>query len=316
MALPVIAVTGATGFIGRRIVLALVEAGYDVRALARRASAVDQAEATDAVTWVIGGLADPGALAALVKDTVAVVHCAGAVKAASRAGFLEVNGAGTRRLAEVAAAQHVVPRFVLMSSLAAREPRLSAYAASKRAGEQAVRGLQDKLPAVILRPPAVYGPGDMETLKVFQMAARGFMTAPMVKDARVSLVHVDDVARAVLAALALDDLPVQPIEFDDGKPGAYSWADIAAAAGEALRTTPRLIPVPAALLYLAGAAASLSAALTRRPTVLSWGKVPELLHADWAASPSAFPGYKPLWNIEKGFKDAVTWYTSQRLLTS
>ena len=315
MALPVVAVTGATGFIGRRIVRALVDYGCDVRALARRTSALAQEETTDAVTWVIGSLTDENALNALVKDTIAVVHCAGAIKAQNRDAFLAINGAGTRRLAEIAAAQPVPPRFILLSSLAAREPRLSAYAASKRAGEQALRGLKGRLPSIILRPPAVYGPGDLETLKVFQMAARGFIAAPMVAGARASLVHVDDVARAVLAALELDSLPDQPIEFDDGTPGAYSWAEIAAA-GAALRTTPRLIPVPAPILYLAGALASLSAALTHRPGVMSWGKVPELLHPDWVAADGLFPGYKPLWDIEKGFKDTVTWYTSRGLLTS
>ena len=138
----------------------------------------------------------------------------------------------------------------------------------------------------------------------------------MVPNARASLVHVDDVAGAVLAALALDPyaLPDQPLEFDDG--GSYTWADIAAAAGAAVRTNPRLIQIPAAVLYIAGALSSLQAALTRRPNVLSWGKVPELLHPDWVAAPATFPGYKPLWNIDKGFKDAVTWYTSQGLLTS
>lgn len=316
MTLPVVAVTGATGFIGRRIVRALVDYGCDVRALARRASALEQEMPTDAVSWVIGSLTDDVALEALVKDTIAVVHCAGAIKAHNREAFLAINGAGTRRIAEIAAAQPVPPRFILLSSLAAREPRLSAYAASKRAGEQAVRGLQGKLPAIILRPPAVYGPGDMETLKVFQMAARGFMATPMVAGARASLVHVDDVAGAVLAALELDTLPDQPIEFDDGTPGAYSWADIAAAAGAALRTNPRLIPVPAPVLYIAGALASISAALTRRPGVMSWDKVPELLHPDWVAADGLFPGYKPLWDIQKGFKDTVTWYTSRGLLTS
>lgn len=316
MSLPLVAVTGATGFIGRRIVRALVECGYDVRALARRSPAGEQADAADAVSWVLGSLTDREALATLVKDAVAVIHCAGATKALNREAFLAVNGAATRLLAEVAAAERQPPRFIYLSSLAAREPRLSAYAASKRAGEQAVRAFQPGLPAIILRPPAVYGPGDLETLKIFQMAVQGFVLAPMVTGARASLVHVDDVARAVIAALGLDDLPVSPIEFDDGAPTAYGWAEIAAAAGAAVRTNPRLIPVPAPVLYLAGAAASLSAYLTRRPTVLSWGKVPELLHPDWVCAKGSFPGYRPLWNIDKGFKDAATWYTSRGLLTS
>ena len=316
MTLPVVAITGATGFIGRRIVRALTDGGYAVRALVRRSPAHEEADASDAVSWVLGSLTDQVALNALVKDTVAVVHCAGAIKAVDREAFLAVNGAGTRRLAEAAAAQAIPPRFIYLSSIAAREPRLSAYAASKRLGEQAVRALQPILPAVILRPPAVYGPGDMETLKIFQMAAKGFLVAPMVPAARTSLVHVDDVVGGVMAALTLTDIPDHPIEFDDGHPGAYGWADIAAAAGAALQTRPRLIPIPAAVLYAAGAAASLVAYLTRRPTVLSWGKVPELLHPDWMAVTGAFPGYKPLWNLEKGFKDTVSWYASRGLLTS
>jgi nucleoside-diphosphate-sugar epimerase len=314
VALPIVAVTGATGFIGQRLIRTLVEDGYDVRALARRIP--PGAEITDAVAWIKGSLTDDGALRRLLNNVTAVVHCAGCVKALDRETFYEVNGAATRRLAELAAAQPTPPRFVLMSSLAAREPRLSAYAASKRAGEQAVNGFRDRLPVVILRPPAVYGPGDLETLKVFRMAARGFVVAPSNASARASLVHVEDVARAVSAALRLEHIPDVPIEFDDGTPGAYSWSDIAAAAGAALRTTPRVLPVPAPVVYLAGALATIQAWLTRRPGVLSWGKVPELLHSDWVSADGAFPGYKPLWNIEKGFKDTVAWYTSQGLLTT
>jgi len=312
MTLPLVALTGATGFIGRRIARALVDAGYNVRALVRIVPA--GAETHDGITYLKGDLSDRAALTALVKGATAVVHCAGAIKAANRQSFLTTNAEGTRVLAEITARQPGPPRFIYMSSLAAREPRLSVYAASKYAGEQALAKLGNQLPVVILRPPAVYGPGDLETLRIFQMAARGFVPAPMVTGARASLVHVDDVAGAVLAALSLEHPPEDPIEFDDG--GAYSWADIAAAAGAALRTSPRLVQVPAAVLYLAGAVASLQSMLTRRPTVLSWGKVPELLHADWVASRNSFPGYKPLWNIEKGFKDAVTWYTSQGLLTT
>lgn len=317
MTLPVVALTGATGFIGKRILRALVEGGYDVRVLARRIPAEIQLGVTlEGVTWLKGGLTDRAVLKDFIAGASAVVHCAGCTKARDRTEFFAVNAGATQALADIAARQETPPRFILVSSLAAREPRLSSYAASKRAGEQALRQHKAKLPTVILRPPAVYGPGDPETLRIFQMAARGFIPAPMVPNARASLVHVDDVAGAVMAALALDlyALPDQPIEFDDG--GAYTWADIAAAAGAAVRTNPRLILIPAAALYIAGALASLHAALTQRPTVLSWGKIPELLHPDWVASPITFPGYKPLWNIDKGFKDAVSWYTSQGLLTS
>lgn len=313
MTLPIVAVTGATGFIGRRLVRLLSQSGYQVRALTRRVP--PREEGLDDVTWVFGALTDQEALAALVKDVAAVVHCAGAIKAHNRDAFFAVNSGATRLLAALAAAAPAPPRFILLSSIAAREPRLSDYAASKRAGEQVLRAFP-QLPSVVLRPPAVYGPGDMETLRIFRMAVRGFIPAPMVQGCRTSLVHVDDVAGAVLAALKLPAVPDEPIEFDDGKPGAYTWAEIAAAAGAALRTSPKVVPIPAAALYLVGGLASLAALLTRRPTVISWGKVPELLHPDWVATPGPFPGYRPLWNIERGFKDTVTWYSSRGLLTS
>ncbi len=306
--------TGATGFIGRHVVRALIEEGYTVRALARRLPKPEQFE-DDGISWVLGSLSDDAALKSLVKGAAGIVHGAGAIRAASRDEFFAVNADATRRLAEIASHESAPPRFVHLSSLAAREPRLSPYAASKRAGEQALRGFADRLPTVILRPPAVYGPGDLETLRIFRMAARGFVLRPMIDRARTSLVHGADVAGAVVAALDVETLPRAPVEFDDGRAGGYTWEEIAQAAGRALSTTPRLIAVPAPFLYAAGAVASLTSSVVGRASVLSWSKVPELLHPDWAAEPTELPGYNPEWNIDLGFRDAVSWYASRGLLT-
>lgn len=177
MDLPVIAITGATGFVGRRLVRALVDAGYNVRALARRRPPPDGHD-LPAVTWITGSLEDEPALDVLLQDAFAVVHCAGAIKARDRDGFFAANVAGTRRLAAHAAAKANPPRLIYISSLAAREPRLSSYAASKRAAEQALVPFQDALRTVILRPPGVYGPGDLETLRIFRLAAHGWFFAP------------------------------------------------------------------------------------------------------------------------------------------
>ena len=307
-----IAITGATGFIGGRLVSALTEAGYDVRALTRRAPPRD---APQGVSWIQGGLDNDESLRSLVKDTAFVVHVAGAIKARNRNEFFSVNADGTRKVAAIAAAQPAAPRFIHMSSIAARAPTLSGYAASKRASEQALRGFEVLRP-VILRPPAVYGPGDMETLQIFRMAANGFVLVPAAYGAKISLVHVDDVSRAVLAAMRLGDTPQRPIEFDDGRVGGYTWPELVAAAGSALKRTPRLVRIPAPLVYGAGLAGSLHGLLTGHPNVLSWDKVGELLHSDWVAGGETLSGYNPLWNIEKGFKDAVDWYTSRGLLKS
>ena len=230
--------------------------------------------------------------------------------------FLEVNGGGTRRLAEAMASRSHPPRLIHLSSIAAREPLLSSYAASKRAGEVALKPFVAILKPVILRPPAVYGPGDGETLRIFSMAERGFFPVPWGRTQRISMVHIDDVGRAVLAALQL--APPSGIvihEFDDAS-GGYTLAEIAQAAGRALGTKPRLVPVPVPALYGVGVLGSIVARLTGRPTLINWGKVSEILHPDWVASGPPIAGYIPGWDIDKGFENAVNWYRSRGMLKS
>jgi nucleoside-diphosphate-sugar epimerase len=311
VAVKVVAITGATGFVGGHILRHLTDAGFHVRALTRRPPTT---EASANITWITGALVDEGALTPLLDQADAVIHCAGAIKARSRDEFFDVNAGGTRRLAGLAAAKATPPRFVHLSSLAAREPSLSSYAASKRAAEQVLRAFT-RLPVLVLRPPAIYGPGDMETLRIFKLAEQGWCVAPMT-GGKVSLIHVDDVARAVVAALLAADWPAQPVEFDDGHAGGYTWPEIAAAAGSAIGASPRIVRLPAAVLYMIGAGASLVSQLTRRPNVLSLAKMREFLHPDWVAAGPPPPGFKPLWNIEKGFADAVKWYASRGLLKS
>ena len=219
-----VALTGATGFIGRRLIPALQGGGFRVRALVRRD---DPRLAGCQVEQCLGALEDPTSLAAFTAGADAVVHAAGLVLAAHPGQFHEVNVAGTRRLAETAAAA-AVPRFLMISSLAAREPGLSPYAASKHAAEAALRELGSALDLAIVRPPAVYGPGDRATLPLFRQLARGFLLAPAAERARFSLIYVDDLAFLICGLLRSDTLPQEPIEPDDGQPGGYGWGDLGA----------------------------------------------------------------------------------------
>ncbi|MDX2141731.1 MAG: NAD-dependent epimerase/dehydratase family protein [Rhodospirillaceae bacterium] len=311
-----IAVTGATGFIGSRLIEALRRDGADVRALTRRAQPVPQDELPGRLTWIQGSLESEAPLSELIEGCDGVIHVAGAIRALNRDRFLAQNTEGTKRLAAIAAAQAQPPRFVYVSSLAAREPRLSPYALSKREAEKALDNFRARMSISIVRPPAVYGPGDRETLRIFTMAARGFLATPAHESARFSLIHVDDLVAAILELLAFRDDPGTPIEIDDGQPGGHSWASIAQVAGDTLQTQPRVIPLPAPLLYLGGAVGSLMAQLTQTPTVLSWSKVPELLHPDWVVQGPSVPGWTPQWDVVKGFKNTANWAISQGLLKS
>ena len=201
-----LAITGGTGFVGAHLLDMALAAGHQVKALTRR----DQPP-RDRLEWVRGDLDDRAALESLVDGADAVIHVAGVITAANAAAFELGNVAGTLAMLAAATAGGV-RRFVHVSSLAAREPKLSLYGASKARAEELVRS--SGLDWAIVRPPAVYGPGDKETLELFRMAKLGLMLMP--PKGRVSLIHVDDLARLLLA-LAADAAPSSiVIEPDDG----------------------------------------------------------------------------------------------------
>ena len=181
---PLAAVTGATGFIGRHLVAELHRAGWRVRLLLRREPDVAEWRDLPPPQVVAGALDDDAALERLVEGADVVIHLAGLIKAARRRDFLAVNRDGAAAMAR--AVERVAPgaRFLLVSSLAAREPQLSDYAASKRAGEGAVleRPRRSARPCCVRR--SVYGPGDRETLVFFQLAGEALV--PLLGSAEVA----------------------------------------------------------------------------------------------------------------------------------
>lgn len=277
------ALTGGTGFLGRHLARALAADGWRVRLLARRdPTGVLGPGATPEA--VLGDLADAAALRRLCDGADLVVHAAGRVRAPGLAAFRAANVDGARAVAAAALAARCV-RFVLVSSLAAREPRLSPYARSKREGEEAVAAVLGEA-ARVVRPCAIYGPGDRETLALFRAAALSPVLPVLAPDARVTLVHVEDAARAV-AAFAADPAPrLGPAALCDARPDGYGLREIMAAAAAAVGRRPRLVVAPDALLSAAGRLGDLAGRLGA-PAALTSGKARELLHRDWSVTAEA-----------------------------
>jgi nucleoside-diphosphate-sugar epimerase len=298
------ALTGATGFLGRSIAEALQARGYRLRILGRPGASFERP-----AEIVTGRLADADALARLAEGAELIVHAAGLIKARRPSDFLPVNVQGARRMAEAAARQAPDARFVLVSSLSAREPQLSAYAASKAAGENAVREVLAPERLTIVRPPAIYGPGDRETLALFQAIARlPALPAPGPAKARLALIHVADAA-AQIAALA--DRPALGAVFAlaDARPEGYGWREIVETAGLALGRAPRLMPTPAAAILALGAAGSLFGRIGPAQ-IMTLGKAREALHGDWSVRPEELAPQlaRPRFDLASGFADTVAWY--------
>lgn len=294
----ILALTGGTGFVGRRTIDRAISAGHQIRALTRRPQAK-----REGIEWIEGALDDPPTLTRLVEGADAVVHIAGVVNAVDQAGFVAGNVGGTRAIVVASAGK----RFVHVSSLSAREPRLSDYGWSKREAEHIVEASDTDW--TIVRPTGVYGPGDTELRDMFRLAKRGLALLP--PPGKVALIHVDDLAR-LLVTLAERPGGRAIYEVDDG--AVLTHADLAHAIGAAVgqRVLPMHLPAP--LLRLG---ARLDRAFRGKDAKLTPDRVGYLTHPDWTARADHRPP-RDLWvpaiPTDRGLADTAAWYRAQRLL--
>jgi nucleoside-diphosphate-sugar epimerase len=257
----------------------------------------------DGVEWVGGSLEDAAALDRLCEGADAVIHVAGVINARDHAGFEAGNVAGTAAI--LAAAEEArVKRFVHVSSLAAREPKLSIYGASKASAEALVNA--SPLASAIIRPPAVYGPGDKETLDLFRMAKRGFVLIP--PEGRLSLIHVDDLGRLLIAltnSACPDRLLVEP---DDGRHGGWRHEEFGQALGRALGRRVVTLSTPQSILNVC---ARVDRLIRRDKAKLTPDRVAFFCHPDWMVDPGRGAPetlWKPHVETQQGLADTARWY--------
>lgn len=291
-------ITGATGFIGQRLVSALLGQGICVRAMIRPGKESDN-RLPPGCEQIPVGLTDVDELAGIVAESSAVVYCAGSVRGRTAQDFTFANIKGVEAMLKALERSDDPPPLLLVSSLAASRPELSDYAHSKYAGERLLK--DTPLAWTILRPPAVYGPGDREMLPVFNMIRRGFVVHAGPTDQRISLLHVDDLANAVVTWISAPQQCLhQTYAIDDGTPGGYDWATI----GECVcGKQPNTFKVPQ---FMLSSAAYLNLAFSRLfgyAPMLSPGKVRELVQPRWLGDNTAFTkatGWRPALDLKQG----------------
>ena len=297
-----VALTGATGFVGKMTLDRLIEAGWQVRALTRR----DQPKRAG-VKWVHGSLDDTTSLAELCQSADAVLHIAGVVNVSDAAGFEAGNVTGTANILNAAKCAGI-KRFVHVSSLAAKHPELSMYGASKSHGEKLVG--TSMLDWTIVRPPGVYGPGDRDVFEMFRMAANGIALLP--PSGRGSWIYVDDLARLLVALLpAHDDATARIFEADDGTQGGWSHDGFARAIGWALGKRVTTFHAPRFVLRLAAHGDRLFRGSKAKLTL---DRASYLSHPDWTIDRAAAPPaalWIPKVETRAGLKETARWYKAQ-----
>lgn len=302
-------VTGAGGFIGRRLVRRLVELCCPATCLVRVGSRIDELQASG-VPLVTGDVTDRESVAKALEQSRAgtVFHLAGLVRALHGCELMRVNADGVDAVAAACAGRARPPVLVVVSSLAASGPcdvsrphvegdapaPVSSYGRSKLAGEQAAQHHADAVPITIVRPPIVFGPGDRGMLDMFRsIARRRLHVVPGRGDQRLSLVHVDDLVEGLLLAAATGErLPKVSPPAPTGK-GIYFIAgdeqpthmQLGAAIAAALDGgSPTIVQLPRLAMKMVGMCGDMTARLRRRPVWLSSDKIAEALAGSWTCS--------------------------------
>ena len=300
-----LALTGGTGFVGQAVLDLLEGKGERVRVLARNVP-----EDRRGFRWVEGSLNEPFKLAHLVADAECVIHIAGLTRSTNPDHFEIVNVTGTLNVVE-AAVRAGAKRLVFVSSLAAREPDLSAYGLSKRRAETIVAA--SGLDWTIVRPPGVYGPRDTDYLEMFRAASKGVLPVPM--GGRSSMIHVRDLARLLLALReGGEGITHEIFEPDDARINGWTHGDLARSIGTAVGKKVRVVPLPGFALH---AAAMADEKLRGRNARLTRDRAGYLAHDDWTVAPErAVP--KNIWQPEiltrEGLRETAQWYREAGML--
>ena len=258
-------VTGATGFTGSVLARKLAGAGAEVHAIARETS--DLIKFADLkIHWHKGQVYDEAVVTGAAADVQYVFHLAAAYREARHNDemYEKVHVNSTRLLAKAVLKNKDFKRFVHVSTVGVHghiaDPPADEnypfnpgdiYQATKAEAELWLKGFaaENKLPYSIIRPAAIYGPGDTRLLKFFRMAACRFLILPGTKRGLYHLVHVDDLTNVIMLAAthpaALNET------FICGNPECMTLEQIASVVARELGTHFTAVRLPAAPFFIA-----------------------------------------------------------------
>jgi nucleoside-diphosphate-sugar epimerase len=323
-------VTGASGFIGSHLVDALLARQCTVHCLVRRTSDLrwlDRAK----VHIHYGNLEGNFSLKKCLQETDYVFHCAGLTIAKTRQEFFRVNAHACKSLYEqcVQYGKHL-KRIVHISSLASVGPArpdqpvdentptrpVTYYGKSKLAGEEIALTFASTLPLVILRPPVVYGPREVNFFAFIDAIAKGWNLKIGPEDRVLSFIYVADLIEAMLRA-ATRPVPGKDTEknvyfITDGN--CYHWKDMVEIAAKILNVRPRSICIPDGLLAFAALMLEFLSIYQKKAPLLDSQRVIDIRQSTWTASSNKFFDrfeFQPQYDLKSGLEETVSWHKEQ-----
>jgi nucleoside-diphosphate-sugar epimerase len=301
-----IALTGATGFVGKTLVPKLLVAGHDVKALVRDPARANLPEKVEAFQ---GSLADEESLKSLTQNCDVVLHVAGAISGLTSGDFIKANFHGSNAIA-LAAKQNGVKRFVYVSSLAATQPQIGPYGHSKAIAEQSLKVIFKDDQLLILRPCAVYGPGDTATLPLLQALMSKSAIIPGASNNRFGMIHVEDLANILVAATSGN--MTGTFELDDSE-GGYMWQDLISLTQKHFGTPTRQFYIPRSVAMLIGYGGDALTKLRGKQSMVRSYQMRQLYHDNWTCAAPGWPRENAI-PLSEGMPATIRWYQAQGLL--
>ncbi|MEM6725619.1 MAG: NAD-dependent epimerase/dehydratase family protein [Bacteroidota bacterium] len=321
-----VAVTGANGFVGSHLVDLLIAEGHSVKAIIRSSSNTRWLDGKP-IELVRCGLTDVPALQEAFVDVEIVFHIAGVVTAKTEAGFMKGNVETTKNVLEACLNAPKLKKVLVTSSLAAAGPTkvgrplkesdtpspINWYGFSKKAQEDLATTYADRLPIVIVRPPAVYGERDTELYIFFNTINKGLFTKVGFNKKSLSMVHVRDLVRGMYLAATKENSTGETY-FLSSDPAEYGWDEIKATSSRLLNKKPIPLSIPHGVVHLVGAVATLVTPLLKKTPTINKQKAIEIVQESWSCTSEkakAELGYEPALSLEQGFKETFDWYRKE-----
>jgi nucleoside-diphosphate-sugar epimerase len=324
-------VTGATGFIGSHVADLLHQRGFQVRCSIRKTSSLKWL-ADKPYELIEASLSDKDSLIKAVEGVDYIIHVAGLTFARNYDEFLLGNQGGTRNLLE--AAQEAAPnlkRFLFVSSQTVAGPSealdipktedmpstpITSYGKSKKAAEEEVLKMKDKLPITVIRPPAVYGPRDTAIFDIFKAVKMGLGTLIGFNPKYVSLIHSTDLSRGIVDA-ALSENTLGETYFVSSKE-FYNWDQLMNLIAKGFGKDKIFkLKLPHTLVLAAAGMSQFFGKFSKKPPVFNYEKGIDFIQDYWTCSAAKAKkdfGFEQQVSIEDGLRETAQWYLENKWL--
>jgi nucleoside-diphosphate-sugar epimerase len=316
-------VTGGTGFIGSHTIDQLLSAGYHIKCLVRPQQTNLRWLQDVPIDLVKCDLLDINSILKCIRDVDYIIHIAGITKAKYKSEFFIGNVKTTQNLLTAASQMKHLKKLCFISSLSAVGPSatgvpltesahchpITTYGESKLEAEHLCKRYMNRIPIVIIRPPAVFGPRDTDIYEMFKWVNHGFRPVIGSSEKTLSLIYAPDLARGIIQA-TFDERTSGEI-YNIADPTIFTFSSIIDYIATFVHSRTIRIYLPKGLVYSIAGITQFTSAFSKKPAILNIEKARDLLQKHWVCDPTKIQkhiGFQSKTSIYDGIKKTFHWY--------